>query len=273
MGVKIVVAATSSGQDDAAQGSAAVLSLVYATGQRPSLDALADLTLRDGAIQRFTISHIPSDEGASVGAYAEAESGAVWAELLAAGLTYDCRGLTPGEPAALPGRGTMLGLADIPAGEAISLEPAPHLSEGRGMLPVVKVLAGVGAELAQLPGLNGVFWQPAQCWMAPKYFRGVMAEWLGGGAFPALGLTALRREADGAMVSAGLAFLIGQELRFEPDRRLMPAAIARIAMRLIDSLIVNGPVLKSTDFVGPDGERLRLDPIKDGRQLRVLNRR
>ena len=141
------------------------------------------------------------------------------------------------------------------------------------MLPVVRILAGIGAELAQLPGLGGVFWQPAQCWMAPKYFRGVVAEWLGGGAFPALGLTALQRDSNGAMVSVGLDFLIGQELRFEPDRRLVAAAVARIAMRLIHSLIESGPLTQPADFSGPDGERLRLEPIKNGRQLRIVLQR
>ena len=259
-GVTIVKLAGSPGQGEAELGNAAVLSLVYATGQRPTLDALSELTARPGAMQRFSISHIPQGE-------------AVWAELLSAGLTYDCRGLAPGEPAAQPGRGTLLGLPDIPEGEAISLEPAPHLAEGRGLLPVVKVLAGVGAELAHLPGLTGVFWQPARCWMAAKYFRGVVAEWLGGGAFPALGLTALQRENDGAMVSVGLDFLIGQELRFEPHRRLVPGAIARIAMRLIHSLIESGPQMERADYIGPDGERLLLEPIKDSRELRVLLRR
>lgn len=249
---------------------AAVLSLVYAPGQRPSLEALAGLTEREAAGLSFAISHVASDRDASSNL---STGGAVWAELLASGLTYDCRGLAPGDPAFRPGKGAMLGLHDIPAGEAISLEPAPHLAEGRGMLPVVKVLAGLGAELAHLPGLNGVYWEPARCWMAPKYFRGVVAEWLGGGAFPALGLTSLQRGNDGAMVSAGLEFLIGQELRFEPDRRLVPAAVARIAMRLIHSLIESGPLASAAEFVGPEGERLLVEPIKGGRQLRVAVRR
>lgn len=244
------------GQGNAGDGNAAVLSLVFAPGQRPTLDHLADLALRDSAVQRFAISHIPSETAA-------------WAELLAAGLTFDCRGLEPGDPAQHPGRGALLGLHDIPPGEAISLEPAPHLAEAPGMLPIVKVLAGVGAELAQLPGLTGAYWQPAKCWMAPKYFRGVVAEWLGGGAFPALGLTSLQRESDGAMVSAGLGFLIGQELRFEADRRLVPAAVARIAMRLIHELIETGPLGSTAELLGPEGERLLVEPIRAGQQLRV----
>lgn len=260
MGAKIVDAVGSSGQGKVAGGDAAILSLVFAAGQRPSLEDLVELSQRDPISLRFTISHVPPGDHA-------------WVELLAAGLTYDCHGLAPGHPTLRPGRGTMLGLPDIPAGESISLRPGPHLLDGAGMLPVVRILAGIGAELAQLPGLGGVFWQPAQCWMAPKYFRGVVAEWLGGGAFPALGLTALQRDSNGAMVSVGLDFLIGQELRFEPDRRLVAAAVARIAMRLIHSLIESGPLTQPADFSGPDGERLRLEPIKNGRQLRIVLQR
>ena len=269
-GVTIVEAADSSRQGAAdsgvaGDGAAAVLSMVYAHGQRPTADALFDLTQREAAGLRFAISHLPT---------VDAESGAaVWAELLAGGLTYDCRGLAPGIPANRPGRGAMLGLHDVPEGEAISLEPAPHLAEGRGMLPVVKVLAGLGGELAQLPGLSAVYWEPARCWMAPKYFRGVVAEWLAGGAFPALGFTSLQRDSDGAMVSAGLGFLIGQELRFDADRRLVPAAVARIAVRLIHSLIESGPLNAAAEFVGPEGERLLVEPVQGGRHLRVVVRR
>jgi hypothetical protein len=259
-GVAIIEAAGSSGLGEAVPGSAAILSLVYAPGQRPSLDVITAMAERDDAGLRFAISHMPG-----------AEAG--WVELLSGGLTYDCRGLAPGDSMPHPGKGALLGLHDIPEGETISLEPAPHLAEGRGMLPVVRVLAGLGAGLAQFPGLNAVYWQPARCWMAGKYFRGVVADWLSGGAFPALGLTSLQRASDGAMVSAGLDFLIGQELRFEPNRRLVPAAVARIAVRLIHSLIESGPLTAPAEFVGPEGERLEVSPMDGGRQLRVVVRR
>ncbi len=238
------------------QASGAVLSLIYAEGQRPGLEALAGLAGRPLKSVPFALSHIP-------------DAGEDWVELLAAGLTFDCHVLSPGDPAAHPDNGALLGLPDVPGGEAISLRPAPHLAEGRGLLPVVRILAGLGAELGNLPGLIAAHWQPAQCWMAPKYFRGVVEEWLSGGAFPALGLTSLQREDDGTMVSAGLDFLIGQELRFEPDRRLVPAAIARIAVRLIHSLIETGPLMEPMTYLGPEGEPLGVEPVKRGRQLRV----
>lgn len=159
-----------------------------------------------------------------------------WVELLAAGLTCDCHGLAPVGGATHPGDGAPLGLDEPPAGEVVTLQPAPHLAEGAGLFPVVRILTGPGAQLARLPGLLAVYWYPSRRWMAPKYFCGVIEAWLAGGPFPPLGLTSLRRECDGVRVSAGLDFLIALELHFQPDRRLVPAAAAKIAVRLIDDL-------------------------------------
>lgn len=241
----------------AGNGESAILALAYAPGMRPAIDALVGLASRPGLDHQFTISHIAAEDCA-------------WAELLAGGLTFDCRGLAPGRAGLHPGTGTLLGLADAPVGEIVTLEPAPHLAEAGGLLPVVRALAGIGAQLATLPGILGVYWHPAHCWMNPKYFTGVVREWLGGGPFPALGLTSLQQARDGAMVSVGLAYLTGQELFFPPNRRLAPAAIARIAVRLVNDLLATGPLREPLDLTGPEGERVAIKPILGGRHLQVL---
>jgi hypothetical protein len=238
----------------------AVLSLIFAKGQRADAQAIAALQQQGGEGLRFAISHQPAP-------------GEGWLELLALGMTFDCRGLGPGPGAAVPEAGTLLGLESAPSGQAIALMPAPHLAEGRGLLPVVRVLAGLGAVLAQLPGVQAVCWNPAGSWMAPDYYRKVVADWHDGGAFPALGLTTLRRERNGAMVSQGLELLIGQELRFEPDAELTPAQVARIAVRMIHELIERGALAESGEFTGPEGEALLAVPVRDGAQLRVIVRR
>ncbi|MFM5924191.1 MAG: hypothetical protein ACKOPG_08415, partial [Novosphingobium sp.] len=237
-----------------------VLSLMFAEGQRPTIDALSMLSMQRPDPMPFALTHYAPD-------------GESWVELLASGLTYDCRGLAAGAPADDPGKGALLGLAEQPTGEAVALEPAPHLAEGRGMLPVVRTLAGLGAALAGLPGIQGVYWHPARCWMAAAYYRTVVGDWLGGGAFPALGLTSLQRERDGSMVTAGLDFLVGQELRFTPDRSVVPAAVARIAVRLIHGIVENGPLHASQEYEGPEGERVLAEPVMRGRYLRVTIRR
>lgn len=235
---------------------AAVLSLVFAQGQRPEAAHIAALQQSKGEGIGISISHRPHpDEG--------------WVELLGNGLTFDCRGLAPASPAALPPEGVLLGLDLMPRGEALELLPAPHLAAGRGMPVVVRTLAALGLRLAELPGLAAVCWQPAQSWMAPDYFRKIAADWLAGGAFPALGLTTLRREEGGVMVSRGLALLTGQELRFEAAGDLAPARIARIMVRLINEFAEHGPLREATAFTGPEGERLRVVPVDAGHWLSV----
>lgn len=244
-----------------------MLSLIFAEGRRPDLDAIAALAAVPGTVMPFAISHIPDPDAT------RPDAAHNWVELLAGGLTFDLHGLAHGQPSAYPGPGALLGLAEAPAGEALALQPAPHLVDGPGMLPAVRVLAGIGTQLAGLPGVLAAHWGPASCWMTVKYFSGVIAEWLAGGAFPALGLTSLRREPDGAMTSLGLDFFIGQELRFEPDRRLPPAAIAKAAVRLVHSLVEGGPLRVRTEFGGPDGTVLVVEPVRQGRQLRVTVQR
>ena len=243
--------------------NSSVLSLVFAEGQRPDITvlmALAEASLLRAPVARFVISHRPLP-------------GEGWAELLASGLTFDCAGLNPAPPAFSPAGGALLGLEHQPIGEAISLSPGPHLAEAMGMLPVVRVLAGLGAQLAAMPGVSAVCWNPARCWMPPAYFCKVVDNWLADGPFPALGLTSLERDAEGSIISVGLALLIGQELRFSPDPKLVPADIARIAVRLIHALIETGPLTAQHSFLGPDRETLQVTPNLPGTQLEVTIQR
>ncbi|MEY4240149.1 MAG: hypothetical protein RL339_2750 [Pseudomonadota bacterium] len=158
----------------------------------------------------------------------------------------------------------------MPAGEVISLAPGPHLAGGAGLVPVLRALAGLGAVLAGLPDVQALVWTPARAWVAPDLFRRSVADWLGGGAFPGLVLTSLEQEPNGAMVSRGLNLLTGQELRFEPDKRVPTARMARLALRLIHELVQSGPLQEQRDFMGPGGEHLLAVPVREGTQLRIL---
>lgn len=244
------------------EGKSAFLALAFNAASRPDAEALAALSAQEGLLTPFAVTHIGQD----------AES---WVELLTSGLAFDCRGLAPSGPPVTSGfripenEAALLGLAEAPAGEIIVIEPAPHLVEGRGLLPIVRALTGLAAELCKLPGVSGVYWRPAHCWMKPRYFAGVVQEWLKGGPFPGLGLTSLRHAEGGAMVSVGLDYLIGQELYFEARRGLAPAAVARIAVRLVNDLVASGPLQRPAQLRGPEGELIEVQPSADGRRLHV----
>lgn len=252
--------AISDKRDSLAEVRAPRLCLIFASGARPDLAALEALA---GAAcaglpqsSPFTISHRGQSND--------------WAELLVDGLTFDCTGLAAGPADPQPAAGPVVGLKSMPAGEVVSLAPGPHLAGGAGLVPVLRVLAGLGANLAHLPGVLATVWSPAGSWVQPDLFIRSVADWLQGGAFPALALTALKRESNGAMVSTGLSLLTGQELRFEPDKRLSAARMARLVVRLIHELVQSGPLAAERDFVGPEGEHLLAVPVLNATQVRVL---
>jgi hypothetical protein len=237
--------------------------LLFETGARPGRHAIATLA-KDAA---FGVSLDPAD----IGSGGTGPAGD-WLELISNGLTFDLVGLAPGSAAPAPPGGQAFGLPaefEPTLLEAITLRPGPHLVEGARMLPVVRSLAWLSAQLADLPSTRAVSWHPARCWCSPRYFRDSVLRWMEGGVFPGLGLATLAPMADGGMQSQGLALFTGQELRLEPELAKDRAAGAKIALRLMHWLVENGPVEAEERVPGPDGLTLRLEPSGNRRFVRV----
>jgi hypothetical protein len=227
------------------------VALLFRSGARP--DAPGVRALAEGS-DAFSIARGDSD----------------WLELLVNGLAFDLTGL--GEtPAAFPSARHRFGLgeAELGAVEAIALGAGPHLAEGAAMMPVVRSQFLLTLELAALPGLVAIAWKPAQSWMAVDYCTRIASAWLEGGAFPALGLTVITDALDGGLQSEGLAFFTGQELRIEPELAEDRAQATRLAVRLMNELVVQEAVEARHEFVGPDGAALILEPSSNGRFVRV----
>ena len=237
-----------------------MLAVLYPPGQRPSLDAVR----RAGeASAAFAVSHDPGEN-------------AGWAELLITGLTFDVSGLAAGPGEALPQVAHHFGLTAPQASgeaageglEALLLRPGTHLAGAASMLPVVRGCVALGSALATATGAAAVVWIPARTAMTTEYFAGVVGDWLGGGAFPALGLTAVVPGGAG-MVSEGLAFFTGQEIEICGDNR---AHAGRIAVRMVHALVGHGPLTAPAELTGPDGESLRAEPSADGSTVSVTLR-
>ena len=212
---------------------------------------------------QFAISFEPADDSPEdIG----------WVELLSNGLTFDCTGLAPGPSAALPERGHSFGLTpemDFAGSQAITLVPGPHLTSGGAMFPVVRCLAWLGALLADLEGAQAVCWHAARSYNAPAHFRTSVLRWIEGGAFPALGLTALVPTADGGLASEGLALFTRQEVHLAPDLAADRSEGAKLALRLVHWLVENGRIDVPTQLAGPSGEPLLLDPQPNQRIIKV----
>jgi hypothetical protein len=239
------------------------LSLLFAPGKRPSasdLDRLIHSAADSGIAAR--ISHRPPDDHG-------------WLELLASGLTFDLRGLAPGTAAPIPPVGPVYGLpADVDRFEfeAISLGPGSNVGAGGTMMPVVRILLGLAANLAlQLP-ISAVCWNPARSWMEPRYFGRVAVTWLSGGAFPALGLTGVRRRSDGAFESTGLAYFTGQEVCVRGHEGEVGSDTIKLAARVVDHLVRHGPLQVPDTLPCPSGAALMLQPSSDGRFVEVSRR-
>jgi len=224
--------------------------LLFAPGHRPDVQAVRKLSRVDGQIA-VTLDGVDSDEPR------------VWLELLANGLAFDMSGLAPGKPSSQISDGHLFGLDksfDPAACEAVVLRPGPHLTSGGTMVPVLRCLAWVAAQLSALPHLRAICWQAANTLCAPDYFSDAVIRWIEGGAFPGLGLTALVQQPDGSILSEGLALFTSQELRLDLTPGEDPSDAAKLALRLLHWLVENGRIDSAQSLVGPSGETLLLEP-------------
>lgn len=231
---------------------------MFPPGLAPKAQAVLDLLRQDADAARiFSVTHQPEADGD-------------WLELLSSGLTFDLSGLAGGASAPdIAMRYDIPAITDLDHSAWLRLAPGGHLSGGGRQLPVVRVLAGVVLGLLKLPGAAGVAWGPARTIMSVEHFGRIVPAWLNGGAFPALGLTALRRDDSGNIVSEGLSFFTGLELRIEPILANQPGLAGKIAVRLIHSLVDGWTVKAPVEVEGPDGEILGLTLEENGKILRI----
>jgi hypothetical protein len=230
--------------------------LLFPRGERPDASALCTGV---ASAARTSVVHAFADGHAL--------------ELLRDGLTFDLVGLAPGPPMRVETARHLFGVEpDFAVGrhEALALQPGPHIAAGAHSVTVVRTLAGIAAELApHLPRLAALGWAPASALIGPDFFASTVSKWLDGGAFPALGLTAFAPDDDGSLRSEGLAWFTGQEIALDPALCDYRAAAVRLAIRLVNQLVGRGALSAAELIVGPEGERLLLEPDRADRVVRV----
>lgn len=236
--------------DSEAVRAAAGVSFLFAPDERP--DGAAWCEALDACQARVRMVREDSSDGS--------------AELVLNGLTFDVVGLLP---AAAASALTAIEAHDLAAEgaagelEAVRMFPGHHLSGGLSMLPVVRALTALAAEMAVKLPVRAVVWHPSHVLVEPQAFAHATLAWLSGGAFPAQALTSLTKHADGSVVSRGLGHFTGQEATLgakpgETDEQAM-----RLAACVIDYLVLHGPMNEITE-TALDGEALCFEPARRG---------
>lgn len=234
------------------------MSLLFAPGDRPSIyeieGFLSSMAMAGSMAQ---ITHRPGE-------------GRGWIELLVNGLAFDLTGLVPAPSTSYPEPRRTFGLPEdvgVFEFEGISLLPGAHIAAGGAMLPIVRVMVGLVANLALNLPVKTVCWHPTASWMDVRYFARLVLGWLAGGAFPALGLCGVERRSDGSFESVGLGFFIGKEILMEAAFGEVQADTIKVAVRVIDHLVTCGHLDQVQALQGPTGQSLLIEPTE--RQLIV----
>ena len=146
---------------------------------------------------------------------------------------------------------------------AVTIAASPGFSTQFDPVEMLRDQCALALDLLDTEAV-GVFWSGAGCLMGADYFRRMAGIWIDGGAFPALGLTALTRDGSGAMVSEGLDLLAGQEVSVFPGQGMDVPDQARLAIRMIDFLVREGPIQQdqTIDVDGFGPVRVRVDANK-----------
>ena len=250
------------GSDDKTVRESPTVALFFEPGSRPDAHAVAALAEREGSFA-VTIDNAAQNPGDS--------TEPVWIELLRNGLSFDLVGLAGGPDCDVAEGRHRIGLEpSIDNGlESLKLSPGPHLTGGGSMVPVLRSLAQLAANLSSLPGIAAIGWMPADNHCDPSFFADHVKRWVDGGVFPGLALVSLAVNPDGGMTSTGLAQFSGQELRIEPAQGDDTADLAKLALRLIDLLVRQGRLSSEEVLTAPDGRPLRLQPSDNARYIRV----
>ncbi|MCJ2187368.1 hypothetical protein [Novosphingobium beihaiensis] len=241
-------------REDATQTA---LVLLFREGLRPSADDMARLLDASDSGLSARISHRP-------------EPSAGWLELLASGLTFDLQGLAPAAPMPHSPAVHLYGFGTSPANEvpleAVTLDAAGHVSAGAALGPVLRTLFQIAANLAIWLPVEAVLWGAAGTMMEPRYFSSTVFNWLSGGAFPALGLTALVPASDGSVTSTGLSHFIGQDMQLEGLKGETQAEAVKLAIRMVDYLVRHGP-LTQPHSIGEGAGALLAEPSMTGKRV------
>ena len=246
--------------------------LLFPAGRRPDR---ADIIAAIEQLPLAAISHDPTEQPKPYphgDDHGDARAGD-WLELILSGMTFDLLGLAPGPSVAIPTiahRFACDAHFDPDKHDAIALVPGPHLQDGANSLPIVRAMLDLACGIARrIDGVETICWSPARSAIAMPMFCQSVEQWLGGGAFPALGLTSFSLDEGGALTSEGLAHFLGQELSISPEIASDKVAATKLGARLVHDLVAVGRLEAPRRYTTDDGSGLLLSPTENASLIEV----
>lgn len=270
----------SKGLDHQARDGVHGIYLLFRDGYRPGsediyrfIDQNQGISISFDPVERPKIRLVASDGKLDREADHGTHSDSNWLELLSEGLTFDLSGLKPGPHADIPPiehRFDFDQALTSKLDHAVNIRPGAHILEAAGTVPVLKGLLRIARDLIQhFEQVEAVVWPYSESVIGRRFFESTVTAYLEGGAFPALGLVAFHETVDGGLQSIGLSHVTGQELRVEPELVSDKLLATRLAVRLINQLVLTGALQRAEEVVAPDGRAIRLEPSNNGRFVRV----
>lgn len=187
-------------------------------------------------------------------------------EILASGLTIEMRLRPGGGSVSQRCASHVYGFTEDMAPDCcdvVEIAPGRHIAAGGRLLPIIETIAGLTANIALNLPVAAVEWHTAGTCMEPRFFSQSVLNWLAGGRFPALGLTALEAVPDSSVASKGLGAITGQEMRLAGTSGESPEDSMRTAARVVDYLVRNGRLTAPREISGP-GLSLLAEPSQYG---------
>jgi hypothetical protein len=239
-------------ENTSTQRIGAGVTLLFAPDRRP--DALAIQKALDACQVQASIVHDDTAAGAL--------------DVTVNGLVFEVDGLEPATAHTGPLPDMRYGLAETdPASslDGIRIYPGHALSGGITMGPVTRALLAISAELAVMLSAEAVHWHSAETLIEARQYSRLVLAWLAGGSFPAPGLVALLKLADGSIVSRGLMHFVDQELILRGGTH---GVDTRDAAQVIDWLVRHGPPAAFTRC-HIQGTEWNVEPAQEARQIIV----
>jgi hypothetical protein len=154
-------------------------------------------------------------------------------------------------------------------GCAVDLILGNHVAGGEQVPAIIQAMLGVARKLGSSLGAKGTIWHPADIVSGFPYFSEAVADYVEGGAFPALVLVNFTGGDDGVITSHGLALLSGQELQVGATDMDQSEMMRRV-VRVVHDIATNGPVRSAVKLAGIErDEIIELKPLSDSGFLKM----